>query len=61
VNYLPIASLMARESTRRKIEEPRPERPAPRRPRRAVAFVLQHAAHRLDPGVTAPVRAQISR
>jgi hypothetical protein len=46
----PIASRMAVESTRRALTEPqRFVRPA--RPRRAVALLLQSAAHRLDPYV----------
>jgi hypothetical protein len=47
----PIAALMATESARRALHEPRVEI-APRRPRRAVALLLQRAAHRLDPYVT---------
>jgi hypothetical protein len=46
----PIAGLMATESTRRALTEPRPERRA-RAPRRTAARVLQGAALRLDPGV----------
>ena len=46
----PIAALMATESTRRALTEPRAEI-APRRPRRAAALLLQRAAHRLDPYV----------
>jgi hypothetical protein len=51
----PIASLMAAESTRRALTEPRGEA-RPRRPRRAVALVLQRVAHRLDPYVAAAAR-----
>ena len=48
----PIATLMATESTRRALTEP--VRAAEvRQPRRAVALLLQRAAHRLDPYVTA--------
>ena len=54
------AALMAREATRRKLTEPQPER-RPRRPRSAAARVLQAAAHRLDPGVTAPPRLGLPR
>ena len=50
-----IAVLMARESTRRFITEPRQEHP--RASRRAAARVLQWAAHRLDPRVCAPAPA----
>jgi hypothetical protein len=60
VNSLPIASLMAVESTRRNLTEPARER-APRLPRRAVALVLQRAAHRLDPCVTASPRITLGR
>jgi hypothetical protein len=56
----PIASLMATESTRRRLSEPARESP-PRRPRRAVALVLQRAAHRLDPCVTASPRITLGR
>jgi hypothetical protein len=58
----PIASLMATESTRRALTAAdsvrrAPAAPAreaqPRRSRRAVALVLQRAAHRLDPYVAA--------
>ena len=48
----PIAALMATESTRRALTEARAERQVPRRPRRAVALLLQRTAHRLDPSVT---------
>ena len=51
---------MARESTHRKLTGPQPEPGPPRRPRRAVAVVLQAAAHRLDPCVAAPPRAGAS-
>ena len=61
MSYLPIAALMARESTRRKIEEPQPESRGRRRPRRALALALRRAADRLDPGVTAPAQAHVSR
>jgi hypothetical protein len=56
----PIASLMAAESTRRRLTEP-PREPRPRRPRRALALVLQLAAHRLDPHVTASPRITLGR
>ena len=56
----PIAALMATESTRRALTEPRVET-APRRPRRAVALLLQRAAHRLDPYVTATPRVTLGR
>jgi hypothetical protein len=56
----PIASIMARESTRRRLTEPEPETRA-RRPRRAVALVLQSAAHRLDPYVAASPRITLGR
>ena len=46
----PIAALMATESSRRALTEPRREI-APRRSRRAAALVLLRAARRLDPGV----------
>jgi hypothetical protein len=54
----PIASLMAAESTRRRLTEPERE-PRPRRPRRAVALALQMAAHRLDPYVAAAPRVRL--
>lgn len=57
---LPIVALMTRESTRRALTEPRREA-RPRRPRRAVALVLQRAAHRLDPYVTASPRITLGR
>jgi hypothetical protein len=47
----PIVVLMATESTRRSLTQPRRE-VAPRRPRRTAARVLQRAAYRLDPAVT---------
>lgn len=56
----PIAALMASESSRRYLTEPRPEA-RPRRPRRAVALILQAAAHRLDPGVTAAPHVDMGR
>jgi hypothetical protein len=46
----PIASLMAAESTRRALVEPRREA-RPRAPRRTAARVLVAAARRLDPAV----------
>ena len=46
----PLAMFMAIDSVRRGLTEPPRERP-PRRPRRAVARVLQTVAHRLDPCV----------
>jgi hypothetical protein len=60
VNAQPIASLMAVESTRRNLTEP-PREPRPRRPRRAVALVLQSVAHRLDPHVAASPRLTLGR
>ena len=56
----PIASLMATESSRRALTEPRPEA-RPRRPRRALALVLQSAAYRLDPHVTVSPRITLGR
>jgi hypothetical protein len=56
----PIASLMAAESTRRALTEPAREI-TPRRPRRAAALLLQRAAHRLDPYVTAAPRVTLGR
>jgi hypothetical protein len=56
----PIASLMATESSRRALTQPRSEA-RPRRPRRAVALILQRAAHRLDPYVTASPRITLGR
>jgi hypothetical protein len=46
----PIASLMATESTRRALVEPRAE-VRPRAPRRTAARALLAAAYRLDPGL----------
>jgi hypothetical protein len=60
MNAHPIASLMAVESTRRSLTEPAPES-RPRRPRRALALVLQSAAHRLDPHVTVSPRVTLGR
>jgi hypothetical protein len=60
MNSHPIAALMAAESTRRGLTEP-PRESRPRRPRRAAALLLQRAAHRLDPGVTATPRVSIGR
>jgi hypothetical protein len=60
MNSTPVVALMARESTHRKLTGPQPEPGPPRRPRRAVAVVLQAAAHRLDPCVAAPPRAGAS-
>jgi hypothetical protein len=58
----PIAALMAAESSRRALDEQRTRTAdAPRRPRRAVALVLQRAAHRLDPYVTAAPRVTLGR
>jgi hypothetical protein len=57
----PIASMMAAQSTRRALTEPPREPVPPRRPRRAVALVLQRAAHRLDPCVTAAPRVTLGR
>ena len=48
-----VAAHMTREATRRRLTEP-PREPAPRRPRRIVAHLLQSAAHRLDPCVAPP-------
>ena len=56
----PIASLLAAESTRRALSEPVREIPV-RRPRRTVALVLQRAAHRLDPYVTASPHVTVGR
>ena len=56
----PIAVLMATESTRRALTEAQQER-VPRRPRRAAALLLQRAAHRLDPYVTATPRVTLGR
>ena len=56
----PIAALMAAESSRRALTEPRVE-VAPRRPRRAVALFLQRTAHRLDPCVTRAPRVTLGR
>jgi hypothetical protein len=53
-----IAGLMAHDATRRAVHGPVAEH-APRRSRRALAGVLQAAAHRLDPAVAAPRRAQV--
>ena len=50
-----IASRMARAATERGLAEP-PRPRTPRRPRRATAILLQHAAHRLDPCVSPPPR-----
>jgi hypothetical protein len=62
MNGQPIAALMAREATKRKIHAPQPEPRPPRRPRRVAAVILQSVAHRLDPAVTAaPTRVQIGR
>jgi hypothetical protein len=60
MNSHPIASIMAAESTRRRLTEP-PREVQPRRPRRAVALVLQSAAHRLDPYVAASPRITLGR
>jgi hypothetical protein len=60
MNSSPVVALMARESTRRKLSAPQPEPGPSRRPRRAVAVVLQAAAHRLDPWVASPPRADAS-
>jgi hypothetical protein len=65
-----IAAHMAREATRRKLTEPprrgeaggerrSRETGRPRRPRRAAARALQLAAHRLDPSIAPPARAQL--
>jgi hypothetical protein len=56
----PIAILMATESTRRALTEPRAE-VAPRRRRRAAALLLQRAAHRLDPYVTSAPSVTLGR
>jgi hypothetical protein len=56
----PIASLMVAESTRRALTHP-PRQARPRRSRSAVALVLQRAAHRLDPYVTASPRVTLGR
>ncbi len=60
MNSQPIATLMAAESTRRALTEPRHET-QPARPRRAVALLLQSVAHRLDPYVTASPRITLGR
>lgn len=58
----PIATLMATESTRRALTEAQRERVVPpRRPRRAVALLLQRTAHRLDPYVTGAPRVTLGR
>ena len=49
----PIAILMARELTRRRLTEPVTET-RPRAPRRTAARALHALARRLDPGITAP-------
>jgi hypothetical protein len=54
----PIAIIMARESTRRRLTEPVVET-RPRAPRRTAARALHAMARRLDPGVTA--RPQLGR
>jgi hypothetical protein len=51
-----VAAAMIRETTRRHVSEPRPV--AARR-RKAVAVVLQRAAHRLDPAIAASARVQV--
>ena len=56
----PIAALMAAESSRRALTEPR-ARSLPRRPRRAAALLLQRTAHRLDPYVTHAPRVTLGR
>ena len=53
-----IAGLMAQDATHRAVHGPAAER-APRRSRRALAGALHAAAHRLDPAVAAPRRAQV--
>jgi hypothetical protein len=58
---LTIASLMARDSTRRHIDEPRPETQPRRLTRRLAARALQAAAYRLDPCVTAPPQVRLGR
>jgi hypothetical protein len=50
-----IATLMARESTRRALTEPPRDRRPRRRVRPAAARMLQSVAHRLDPAVASPV------
>jgi hypothetical protein len=57
----PIAALMATESSRRALTEAQAERVVPHRPRRAAALLLQRAAHRLDPYVTARPRVTLGR
>lgn len=56
----PIASLMVTESARRAQTQP-PRVARPRRSRRVFALVLQRAAHRLDPCVTAAPRVTLGR
>jgi hypothetical protein len=48
-----VATLMARESTRRNMTHPRPHG------RAAAALRLQAWAHRLDSSLTAPPRARL--
>jgi hypothetical protein len=52
-----VAVHMVRQSTSRGLTEP-PREPAPRRPRRAAAHVLQAFAHRLDPCVAQQPQVQ---
>ena len=56
----PIATLLATESTRRALTEPARVAEV-RQPRRAFALVLQRAAHRLDPYVTASPQVTLGR
>jgi hypothetical protein len=52
---------MATESSRRALTEAQRERQVPRAPRRTAALILQRAAHRLDPYVTAAPRVTLGR
>jgi hypothetical protein len=52
-----VASILAVESTRRHLTEPHEANPS--RSRRTAAHRLQAWAHRLDPLVAAPPRAQV--
>jgi hypothetical protein len=52
------AAALVREATRRHLFEADAVAPD-RRGRAALALLLQRAAHRLDPYVTAPPRAQV--
>ena len=56
-----LSALMATESSRRALTEAQREREVPHQPRRAVALLLQRAAHRLDPYVTSAPRVTLGR